>query len=51
MTAGGAVFRSEATLDRQTEVIDATYFDSKWIFRGRDAALEQELIRRFKKAL
>lgn len=50
-TAGGAVFRSENTVDRQTEVIDATFFDSSWIYRGRDAALEQELIRRFKKAL
>jgi hypothetical protein len=50
-TAGGAVFRSENTVDRQTEVIDATFFEPNWIFRGRDAALEQELIRRFKKAL
>jgi hypothetical protein len=50
-TAGAAVFRSENTLDRQTEVIDATFSEPKWIFRGRDAAMEQELIRRFKKAL
>ncbi len=50
-TAGGAVFRSESTVDRQTEVIDASFFEPNWIFRGRDAALEQELIRRFKKAL
>jgi hypothetical protein len=50
-TAGSAVFRSENTLERQTEVIDETFFDSSWIYRGRDAALEQELIRRFKKAL
>jgi len=50
-TAGGAVFRSENTLERQTEVIDATFSEPNWIFRGRDAAMEQELIRRFKKAL
>ncbi len=50
-TVGGAVFRSESTLERQTEVIDATFFEPNWIFRGRDAALEQELIRRFRKAL
>ena len=50
-TAGGAVFRSENTLDRQNEVIDASFFEPKWFFRGRDAAMEQELIRRFKKAL
>ena len=48
---GGAVFRSESTVERQTEVIDATFFEPTWIFRGRDAALEQELIRRFRKAL
>jgi hypothetical protein len=50
-TVGGAVFRSEHTVERQTEVIDATFFDPTWIYRGRDAALEQELIQRFKKAL
>ena len=50
-TAGGAVFRSENTVERQTEVIDATFFDSAWIYRGRDCALEQELIRCFKKSL
>ena len=33
------------------EVIDATSPGSGWIFKGRDAGLEQELIRRFKKAL
>ena len=49
--AGTTAFRSEYTVDRQTEVIDATFFEPAWIFRGRDTALEQELIRRFKKAL
>lgn len=50
-TVGGAVFRSENTVERQTEVIDATFFEPNWIYRGRDAALESELIRRFKCAL
>jgi hypothetical protein len=50
-TVGGAVFRSENTVERQTEVIDATFFEPNWIYRGRDCALEQELIRRFKRAL
>jgi hypothetical protein len=45
---GQAVFRSENTVDRQTEVIDATIYDPMWIYRGRDTSLEQELIRRFK---
>ena len=48
---GGASFRSNPTVERQFEVIDATFFDAGWIFRGRDAPLEQELIRRLKKAL
>jgi hypothetical protein len=50
-TVGGAVFRAENTLERQTEVIDAGYFDPTWMYRGRDQYLEQELMRRFKKAL
>lgn len=50
-TAGIAAFRGEHTVERQTEVIDATHFDTHWIFRGRDPAMEQELIRRYKCAL
>ncbi|HZZ81114.1 MAG TPA: hypothetical protein VFE62_21610 [Gemmataceae bacterium] len=51
MSVGGAVFRAENTVERQTEVIDAGVFDAAWIYRGRDQYLEQELIRRFKQAL
>ena len=50
-SVGGAVFRSEHTVERQTEVIDATFFEPNWMNRGRDTAVEQELIRRFKNAL
>ncbi|MSQ94436.1 MAG: hypothetical protein EXR98_07760 [Gemmataceae bacterium] len=50
-TVGGAVFRTENTVERQPEVIDATVFDPAWINRGRDKAFEQELIKRFKSAL
>ncbi|MCS7047018.1 MAG: hypothetical protein NZO58_11735 [Gemmataceae bacterium] len=50
-TVGAAVFRPDNTIDRQFEVIDATTYDSGWIFRGRDEGLEQELIRRLKKCL
>jgi hypothetical protein len=50
-TVGGAVFRSENTIERQTEVIDATFFEPNWMYRGRDAMMEQELIRRFKCAM
>ncbi len=50
-SVGGAVFRADNTVERQTEVIDAGVFDVAWIYRGRDACFEQELIRRFKQAL
>jgi hypothetical protein len=45
------VFRSENTVERQSEVIAATFFEPTWVYKGRDGALEQELIRRFKNAL
>jgi hypothetical protein len=48
---GTAVFRNENTVDRQTEVIDSTIYDPAWIYRGRDSALENELIGRFRCAL
>jgi len=35
----------------QTEVIDATIYEPTWIYRGRDQAMESELIRRFKRSL
>lgn len=50
-TIGMAAFRNEQTVERQTEVIDASIFDPAWIYRGREAPLEQELIRRFQAAL
>jgi hypothetical protein len=50
-TVGGSVFRAESTVDRQPQVIDAGFFETAWIYKGRDQYLEQELIRRFKKAL
>lgn len=45
-SVGGAVFRSENTVERQFEVIDPAFFEPSWIFKGRDEAMEQELIRR-----
>jgi hypothetical protein len=50
-TIGGAIFRTENNVDRQFEVIDPTFFESTWIFKGRDVPLEQELICRIKKRL
>jgi hypothetical protein len=50
-SVGAAVLRSENTVERQFEVIDATFFEPNWIYKGRDAALEQEFIRKLKDAL
>jgi hypothetical protein len=50
-TVGGAVFRNEPTVERQFEVIDPTFFDTAWIFRGRDVPMEQEIIRRLRKCM
>jgi hypothetical protein len=50
-TVGGAIFRTLNDVDRQFEVIDSTFFEPTWIFKGRDVPLEQELIQRIKKSL
>lgn len=50
-TVGGAIFRNEATVERQFEVVDPVFFESGWIARGRDLPLEQEIIRRLKKCM
>jgi hypothetical protein len=43
-TAGSAVFRSDNTVERQFEVIDATTYESVWIPIGRDECLEQLIL-------
>ena len=45
-TAGSASFRSDNTLERQFEVVDATVVESNWIPLGRDVKLEQVLVKR-----
>src|SRR5262245_13952589 len=50
-TAGAAFFRNGTTVERQFEVIDTTVGDSGWIYKGRDAALEQRLIERLKRSM
>jgi hypothetical protein len=50
-TVGVAIFRPYNDVDRQFEVVDPTFFEPGWIFRGRDVPLEQELIGRIKKVL
>ncbi len=50
-TAGAAIFRVDNNVERQFEVIDPTVFDPAWIFKGRDAALEQKIIHQLKKIM
>lgn len=50
-TVGGAIFRNDNSVERQFEVIDGTFFESGWVYRGRDEALEQEIIRRLKNCM
>jgi hypothetical protein len=45
-SVGAAVFRSEQSVERQYEVIDPIFLESNWIYKGRDTALEQDIIRR-----
>lgn len=50
-TIGAAIFRISNNVDRTYEVIDPNFVDSGWIYKGRDPALEQEIIRRLKKLM
>jgi hypothetical protein len=50
-TAGAAAFRSAPTVERQYEVIDASVLDVNWIPKGRETALEQEILQRLKKCM
>jgi len=45
-TAGSATFRSDPTVERQFEVVDAAVVDSNWIPLGRDLKLEQVILKR-----
>jgi hypothetical protein len=48
---GAAIFRIDTNIDRDFEVIDPNRADGNWIYKGRDTALEQEIIRRIKKLM
>ena len=48
---GSALFRIDTNLDRDFDVIDLNRADGGWIYKGRDGALEQEIIRRLKKLM
>jgi hypothetical protein len=42
--AGAAAFRSDNTLERQFEVVDASVVDSQWVPLGRDVPFEQAIL-------
>ena len=48
---GAAIFHIDTNVDRDFEVIDPNRADGGWIYKGRDCALEQEIIRRMKKLM
>ena len=50
-SVGAAIFRTDNNVERQYEVIDPTLYEFTWIYRGRDTALEQEIIRRLKSCM
>jgi len=50
-TAGAASFRSDITVDRQTEVIDPAIVQAGWIPKGRETNVEQMILRKLDKKL
>lgn len=50
-TVGAAIFRIQTNIDRDFEVVDPSRADQGWIAKGRDTALEQEIIRRLKRVM
>lgn len=50
-TAGAAAFRSDNTVDRQFEVVEPALLESNWIPKGREAYLEQEILKRINREL
>ncbi len=50
-TAGGVLYRRENSVDRQFEIVDPTLFESAWIPKGRDAAMEQIILQRLRDRL
>lgn len=49
--AGSATFLSNATVERQFDIIDPQVVDTQWVPLGREAALEQRILRRIQGAL
>jgi hypothetical protein len=50
-SVGAAIFRVDNDIDRHYEIIDASTPTSGWLYKGRDPAMEQELLRLIRNAL
>jgi hypothetical protein len=50
-TAGAASFRSDNTVDRRFEVVDPDRPNNNWIPKGRDAAIEQVILKKIQDKL
>jgi hypothetical protein len=50
-TIGNAIFRTDNDIERRLDIVDDSTPASGWLYRGRDPAMEQELIRLIKAAL
>jgi hypothetical protein len=50
-TAGGAIFRTQSSVERQFEVIDPTVQDAGWVPLGRDPCIEQAILAKIKSCM
>ena len=49
---GDSIFRLDNDIERRFEIVDdSTATELGWLYKGRDPAMEQEIIRRIKNAL
>jgi hypothetical protein len=47
-TTGAVLFRIDNDVERRFQIVDPTIFESNWIPKGRDIAMEQAIIQRLK---
>jgi hypothetical protein len=49
--SGSAVFRTDANIDREREVIDPLVISTSWIPKGRDCDYEQKILREIRRKI
>lgn len=50
-TAGAVLYNRQNSVDRQFEVVDPTVYETTWIPKGRDAHIEQSILRSLRACL